>query len=190
MKVEIEKTDADDSYGNLEPVICGLSRASISDIVKIESLSDRPCWSENLFADEFLNDYAHFFGARVRGKLVGFLLLHFINDESHILKFGILPEYRSRGVGRHLISYVLRDLYSNACRWVTLEVRKSNLVAKKLYESLGFTEVGIREGYYTDNNEDAQILSLSLAHFIDLHGEQSLQPRASSLEKPSEFELF
>lgn len=188
MKLELESTDSNENQ-KLEPVICGLSRASMADIVNIEMQSDKPCWSENLFAEEFSNQYSHFFGARIKGQLVGFLLLHFINDEAHILKFGVLPEFRSKAIGRALISYVLRDLYYNACKWITLEVRKSNHIAKKLYESLGFYEVGIREGYYVDNHEDAQVLSLSISHFIDLHGEQS-GSQDSQLEKAGVVGLF
>ena len=188
MKQTIEKSDAEGKY-RLHPVICGLSKASIKDIAKIELLSDTPPWGENLFSEEFTNEYAHFFGARLEGKLIGFLLLHFINDEAHVLKFGVLPEYRGKGVGEALITNVLFELYSGACKWITLEVRKNNYVAKKLYEKLGFYEVGIREAYYTDNKEDALVLSLSLAHFVDLYGQESL-PENPGLEKGRALDFF
>lgn len=187
MKLDLEIIKSDNA--GQEPVICGLSRASMHDILRIENLSDRPAWSEALFAEEFLNSFAHYFGARIEGKLVGFLLCHCINDEAHILKFGILPDYRGRSIGRTLISYVLRDLYTNAAKWITLEVRKSNTIARKLYESLGFSEVGIREAYYTDNGEDALVLSLSLSHFIDLYGEHP-ELNGNRSEKQRAFHLF
>lgn len=153
------------------PVIASLSRISLPDIIHIEQVSDTPIWSERLFLDEFENAHSHFFGARLEGKLVGFLLCHCVIDEAHILKFGLLPEVRGQGVGRALISHVIRDLNANAAKWVTLEVRKSNKVARNLYESIGFSEVGIRERYYSDNFEDALVMSLNISHFIEEHGD-------------------
>ena len=185
LDLEIESNNSD----NLEPVICGLSKASLQDILHIENLSDAPAWNEKLFLEEFSNQFAHFFGARVNGELAGFLLCHCINDEAHIMKFGVLPQYRAKGVGRNLISYVLRDLHTNAAKWVTLEVRKGNEVARRLYESLGFSEVGIREGYYSDNKEDALILSLSISHFLDIYGEHP-QLQNNDREKQKAFHLF
>ncbi len=190
LSLEIEKNGSK----KVEPVICGLSKASLSDIMKIESLSDRPIWNERLFNEEFANPYSHFFGARISGALCGFLLCHCINDEAHILKFGVLPEYRAKGIGRSLISYVMRDLHANTAKWVTLEVRRGNEVARRLYESLGFSEVGIREGYYSDNNEDALILSLSISHFVDIYGEHPVLKNSDGIskiiEKQKAFNLF
>ncbi|MCO6429996.1 MAG: ribosomal protein S18-alanine N-acetyltransferase [Deltaproteobacteria bacterium] len=155
----------------LIPVICGLSRASLEDIVRIENLSDRPAWNEKLFAQEFANQHSHIFGARVEGQLVGFLVCHCLADEAHILKFGVLPQYRRKGIGRSILCHVIRDLHANTAKWVTLEVRRSNHVAQSLYHSVGFTEVGIRERYYSDDGEDALVMSLNVAHFIDEHGD-------------------
>lgn len=167
LELELEVKDNE----RITPVICTLSKASLADILNIESQSDAPAWSERLFLQEFDNSHAHFFGARLGGQLIGFLLLHCISDEAHILKFGILPQFRGKGIGRVLISHVLRDLHANTAKWVTLEVRKTNEIAKKLYGSLGFSEVGIREHYYSDNGEDALVMSLNISHFIEEHGD-------------------
>jgi [ribosomal protein S18]-alanine N-acetyltransferase len=155
------------------PVITRLSRIAVPDILKIEELSDSPVWNQKLFNDEFDNPHAYFFGARLDGKIVGYLLCHCIIDEAHILKFGILPDVRGNGVGRALISYVIRDLHANAAKWVTLEVRRSNNVALSLYESMGFSEVGVREKYYSDNLEDALVLSLNISQFVSEHGDHA-----------------
>lgn len=153
------------------PVICSLSKASLKSVAQIEALSDRPAWSERLILQEFNNPHAHTFGARIEGKLVGFLICHVAADEAHILKFGVLPNHRSKGIGRLLISHVLRDLHANTVKWVTLEVRPSNQIALSLYDRLGFSEVGVRENYYSDNGEDALVMSLNIAQFIQEHGD-------------------
>lgn len=148
------------------PVICRLSKQALSDLVEIEAESNTPPWSEELFKAEFQNRVGIVYGARVGGKLVGFLVAHFILDEFHILNFGVRKDFRGNGIGRALISQVLREMHSESARWATLEVRKSNLIARGLYESLGFSETGIRERYYPDDNEDGVVMSLNIQQFV------------------------
>lgn len=147
------------------PVICRLVPALADEMAHIEAESNSPPWSRELFAQEFLHSHARVMGARLDGRLVGFLICHVVQDEGHIVNFGVAAAYRGKGVGRALIEEVLSDLYAEGVRWMTLEVRRSNQVARKLYESLGFLEVGTRERYYSDNFEDAVVLKLSLQQF-------------------------
>ena len=151
-----------------EVVVCRLSRASVSDIADIEAESNSPPWSRKLFSDEFQHDYARMYGARLHGRLVSYLLLHTVLDEAHVVKFGVLMHYRGRGIGRALMREVLLELHQAAVRWVGLEVRKSNLIARRLYESFGFIEAGIRERYYSDNSEDACLMNLTMRDFVEL----------------------
>jgi ribosomal-protein-alanine N-acetyltransferase len=154
-------------------VLCRLSVASAADIAQIEAESNAPPWSEQLFANEFQNECSRLYGARVSGRLVGFLVCHRIHDEAHIMNFGVARAARGFGYGRLLIEYSLRDLYEVSTRWVTLEVRSGNAVARKLYDSLGFLEVGVRESYYRDNQEDAVVLKLNLQQFINEFGSEA-----------------
>lgn len=161
--------------------LCRLSPASAADIAAIELESNSPPWTEALFLREFQHDFSTTFGARTGGQLVGFLVCHTVHDESHIMNFGVRASARGRGVGRALISYVLRELYQASIRWVTLEVRRSNRRARNLYDSLGFLEVGLRERYYTDNHEDALVMRLSLQQFINQFGwDDGALPRSGS----------
>jgi ribosomal-protein-alanine N-acetyltransferase len=147
-------------------VICRLSEVSSADIARIELESNRPPWSERLFLNEFSNQCSLTFGARTDGELAGFVVVHAVIDEAHIVNFAVASRFRRRGVGRELLSYLLQDLFIRGVRWVTLEVRRSNEAARGLYENLGFQEVGVRQGYYPDNQEDALVMSLNLVHFI------------------------
>ena len=147
------------------PVICRLSDASSEDLAQIDEESNSPPWSKKLFYQEFSNSCAVFYGARTQGILAGFIGAHVIVDEAHIVKFGVRVAYRSRGIGRAILLYTLRELHASAVKWVTLEVRKSNMIARALYASYGFIEVGERSGYYVDNHEDAVIMSLSVQDF-------------------------
>ena len=144
---------------------------SVSDLVEIEALSNIPPWGEKQFELEFQHLHSYIFGARVGGAVVGFLVAHLVVDEAHIVNFAIHPDARGKGVGRSLLDYALVDLWERGARWVTLEVRKSNDVAKELYSSAGFSELDIRKSYYSNDGEDALVLGLNLRNYI--HAKQS-----------------
>jgi ribosomal-protein-alanine N-acetyltransferase len=148
-------------------IICQLSVGSAEDIAAIEAVSNRPPWPVELFRSEFEHCYSKIYGARDQGKLVGFLVGHQVFEEIHILNFGVYPEQRGKGIGRKLLETVLEDSYNQGVHWATLEVRVSNQVAMNLYFSLGFFEAGIREKYYTDDQEDGLVLRCDLRSLAD-----------------------
>ena len=72
------------------------------------------------------------------------------------------PDYRRRGVGRYLLTTMIHNAREKGFRRVTLEVRKSNSAAQRLYQSLGFVGNGVRRGYYSNDGEDALLMVLEL----------------------------
>ena len=66
------------------------------------------------------------------------------------------------GFGSRLLDYVLDQARQEYCTLCLLEVRRSNVIAQNLYISRGFKIDGSRLGYYSDNNEDAILMSLDL----------------------------
>ena len=80
-------------------------------------------------------------------------------DEAHVTTFAVHPRYRRRRIGEQLILALLDLARERHAREATLEVRLSNLPARRLYEKYGFRPVGIRPRYYSDNNEDALIMT-------------------------------
>jgi ribosomal-protein-alanine N-acetyltransferase len=79
-------------------------------------------------------------------------------DEAHVTSVAVKPDMRGRGLGELLMLSLFDIALRLEARWVTLEVRVSNTIARRLYEKLGFREAGTRPRYYTDNNEDAVIM--------------------------------
>ena len=71
-------------------------------------------------------------------------------------------DYRRRGVARLLLRKVLGEARIQSAVRVMLEVRKSNLAAQKLYQSVGFLTTGVRRGYYSDDGEDALAMTLEM----------------------------
>lgn len=90
--------------------------------------------------------------------MAGYGGLWLMVDEAHVTSVAVRPEYRGRGLGELLMLALFDIALAVGARWMTLEVRVSNTVARRLYEKLGFRETGIRPRYYTDNNEDAVIM--------------------------------
>lgn len=92
-------------------------------------------------------------------SIVGFAGLWLMVDEAHITTIAAHPDYRGRGVGELMVSSLIGIAYSIHAQHMTLEVRVTNLVAQNLYRKYGFKEEGRRRRYYSDNNEDAFIMS-------------------------------
>ncbi|MBU0676355.1 MAG: ribosomal protein S18-alanine N-acetyltransferase [Proteobacteria bacterium] len=96
------------------------------------------------------------------GPVLAFLLGRRIVDEAEILKLAVHQEYRRRGLATALLSHAItRFTDDQVCRWY-LEVRAENTVARLLYEKFDFHVTHVRRSYYTDPEDDALCLSLTL----------------------------
>jgi ribosomal-protein-alanine N-acetyltransferase len=91
--------------------------------------------------------------------IVGFAGIWMLTDEAHITNLAVRGEYRRKGLGELLLIALIDLADELKARFMTLEVRASNLVAQSLYSKNGFVEMGVRRGYYIDNREDAIIMS-------------------------------
>jgi len=89
------------------------------------------------------------------GQPLGFLVAWHVVDELHVLNVATAPEARRRGIGSALVEAALAYATSGGVRLVLLEVRRSNEPAIRLYEKHAFDVTGVRERYYSDNDEDA-----------------------------------
>ena len=136
------------------------SEADIDDILRIEAISFTNPWTREMYLSELEHrDVSFFYVARdAVGEAVGFCSCWLVLDEIHINNLAVLPEQRRNGVASALIEHVLREGGERGARRATLEVRRSNEPARKLYEKFGFAVTGVRRGYYTKPDEDALIL--------------------------------
>ena len=91
--------------------------------------------------------------------VAGFAGLWYVADEAHLVSIGARTEYRGIGLGEELLITALEQATELEAQVMTLEVRVSNGVAQNLYRKYGFAERGIRKGYYSDNREDALIMT-------------------------------
>src|SRR4029078_5872033 len=95
------------------------------------------------------------------GHAVGFCSFWRIVDELHINNLAVLPGYRRRGIASTLLMFVLKEGARLGAGSVTLEVRRSNDDARRLYERFGFAASGVRRGYYTNPVGEALGMSCS-----------------------------
>ena len=117
-------------------------------------------WPDDAYRNELLgNRLASYLVARAGAEVVGFGGLWVMVDEAHITTFAVDPRWRRRGVGEWLLLGLLDRAVERRAREATLEVRLSNMPARRLYEKYGFRPVGIRPRYYSDNGEDALIMT-------------------------------
>ncbi len=101
------------------------------------------------------------------GVVLAYGVMSIGGGEAHILTVVVDEKARRRQLGRQMMDHLLSVASKQKVETVLLEVRPSNTVAIHLYESLGFSEVGIRKGYYPDKKgrEDALIMGLDLKHY-------------------------
>jgi len=121
-------------------------------------------WSRAAFRYEITqNRVARCLVVRLDGRLVGYLCLWEIGYEIHITNLAVHPDRRRQGLARSLIQSVLEDGRGRGVTLAFLEVRPTNAEALGLYESLGFSVIGRRKGYYFDTGEDALVMETRLA---------------------------
>jgi ribosomal-protein-alanine N-acetyltransferase len=145
---------------NLEELkIVSMKHADLINVYEIERNVFSQPWTIGMFASELrrqnLNVYLI---AKIDEKVIGYGGLMVIGDESHVMNLAVKSEFQRQRVGSQLLLSLIKIAIEKGVKRLTLEVRKSNVKARELYKKFGFSEAGIRKGYYHDNKEDAIIL--------------------------------
>jgi ribosomal-protein-alanine N-acetyltransferase len=134
--------------------------ADLETILEIELASFVNPWTREMYLAE-LENHGVSFCYVVRDssqQVVGYCSFWRVLDELHINNLAVAPSQRGRGAGTTLLHEVLREGTRLGARRATLEVRRSNEAARRLYERLGLSVAGVRQAYYTHPVEDALIL--------------------------------
>ena len=142
-----------------------MRESDLDRIMEIEKSTFSTPWSRESFIMELTkNLLAKYIVAEIDDYVVGYGGIWLIIDEGHITNIAVYEKYRGLGVGSKLLEGLVNLCIDRNIRAMTLEVRRSNEVAKSLYKKYGFEEYGIRPKYYADNSEDAIIMWKSI-HF-------------------------
>jgi ribosomal-protein-alanine N-acetyltransferase len=104
--------------------------------------------------------------ARADGRqLMGYLVAMPGVDEVHLLNITVAPAHQRQGWARFMLDALVLWSRGQRAQWLWLEVRQSNIAARRLYECYGFAQVGLRKAYYPagqQQREDAVVMSLNL----------------------------
>ena len=128
-------------------------------VVRLEETCFPNPWPLRAFKRE-LGDTAtaYYLVATDNGRLGGYIGARIIEDEAHITTIGVDPDCRRHGIAQRLVLSLVDHGLANGVSRLTLEVRESNLGARKLYERFGFIDIAMRRKYYHRPMEDAVIM--------------------------------
>ena len=113
-------------------------------------------WTEGILRDELAGERRNYLVAEENGGIVGYGGVMIVVEDAHITNLAVVPAARGRGVATRLFLDLAEGALDDGAEHLTLEVRVSNLEARRLYSRFGFSPVGIRKDYYVD--EDALIM--------------------------------
>ncbi|WJW76165.1 ribosomal protein S18-alanine N-acetyltransferase [Thiohalobacter sp. IOR34] len=135
----------------------------VAAVMEIERRAYPYPWTEGILRDCLrvgYNCWVH----ECEGRIEGYAVMSVAVGEAHILNLCVRPESQGRGLGRRLLRHLISVARRNRADTLFLEVRPSNRVALRLYEALGFVEVGRRRDYYPagEAREDALVLARPL----------------------------
>lgn len=136
-------------------------------VAHVEDAAYEYPWSIAIFRDCLLAGY-HCLVLDIGGAVTGYAIMSMAAGEAHILNLCVHPMARHYGFGRRLLNNLLLKAHECEVERAFLEVRPSNKIARRLYETAGFVEIGVRPSYYQaqDGREDAIVLAATLRSAI------------------------
>lgn len=138
-------------------------KADIVDMSQIDSLVSSLPWSAAQFlpACEPADQSEHSLVIETSTGIAGFVVYNAVLDEGSIYNIAVAPEQQRKGYAQQLLQAAMADMINVGVSRCFLEVRKSNLAARNLYDSLDFQLDGVRSNYYriADQREDALLMS-------------------------------
>ena len=135
--------------------IVRMNESHVVAVAELERLNFSAPWDENSVRSELTNPLALWLVALDGEEVVGYVGSQTVLQEADMMNVAVADSHRRRGIARALVEKLIRQLDAYQ---LTLEVRQSNAPAIALYESMGFTQVGLRKNYYQKPKENALIL--------------------------------
>jgi len=143
-------------------IIRKMGHKDVDQVLEIENACFPVPWSREAFLAELRNPLARYVVAQEGLVLQGYAGVWLIFDEGHITNVAVHPRARGQRIGEMLLATLVETVRILGVVAITLEVRPSNASAMSLYRRMGFKKAGVRKGYYTDNGEDALIMTKKL----------------------------
>lgn len=138
-----------------------MTRADLPAVVAIENRIYPFPWSAGNFSDSLEAGYDCWAFEAPSGELIAYSIVMWIPDEVHLLNLSVAAPHQGRGLGRAILEWLCAGAVRRGAMGMLLEVRPSNLPARRLYDSSGFQRIGVRRRYYPapeGQREDAWVL--------------------------------
>lgn len=150
-------------------MILPMNETHIAQIAALERMCFSDPWSENSVRTELENPLSLWLVDERDGQVAGYVGSQSVPPEADVMNLAVAPSCRGQGIGRGLMTALTAQLHRRGITALFLEVRVSNVLARSLYDSLGFVEVGRRPKYYVNPTEDALILRKELTDADTVH---------------------
>lgn len=138
----------------------------VEEILSIEKSSFPVSWSRDIFVRELQLPISRNCVAKIRTgqviEIAGYVIYWLVVGEAQIHKIAVRENLRRSGIASGLMTEMLRRSCAEGAGVCTLEVGRSNKIARKLYEKFGFTVAEVRPGYYVESGDDALVMSVEL----------------------------
>lgn len=135
-----------------------MARCHVAQVAELEKICFSAPWSENSVASELTNPLSLWLVATDGETVAGYIGSQSVEGEADMMNVAVHPDYRRQGVGEMLVDGLVEALKEKGVHSLSLEVRRSNQSAIRLYEKTGFAQAGLRRNYYRNPKEDALIL--------------------------------
>ena len=139
-------------------IITKMGAQHVAQVAALEKLCFSDPWSEKSVGSELENPLSLWLVAEEEGAVWGYVGSQTVMGETDMMNVAVHPDHRNQGIATALIVGLVEELRRQGSHCLTLEVRASNETAIRVYERLGFTELGRRKNYYRNPREDALIL--------------------------------
>lgn len=144
----------------LEFEIKSMLECHLEEVASLEKMCFSVPWSKASLKEEIDNENANFLVAVAENqKVLGYVGLNFVLDEGYITNIAVFPQYRGNGIAKKLLETLVEFAQNKNFKFISLEVRKSNISAISLYKSLEFLAVGTRKNFYSYPKENAVIMT-------------------------------
>ncbi len=145
-------------------VAARVGRLGVQHLDELQAIEQRGYaypWSVKIMQDTFKAGTACWGLLDAEGRVLGYAFFSMAVGEAQLLNLCVDTAQQGRGLGRQLMQHLMGLAREEFCTILLLEVRRSNTAARRLYESLGFTTLGVRKGYYPNGpgaSEDALVM--------------------------------
>ena len=144
---------------NAKYLIRRMTESDLDEVMEIERESFSLPWSRDSYLGELNNSFANYMVCDHAGDIAAYGGIWVVFEEAHITNVAVAGKFRGQGIGCALMKELENIARAKHAIRIFLEVRPSNAAALKMYNKLDYIQTGLRKAYYTDNGEDALIMT-------------------------------